>query len=317
VTALTRKLNEAPYHTPVLLSEALQFLITRSDGVYVDGTVGGGGHAEGILERLDAQGKLIALDADDDALRASGDRLRKFGTRLLLRKSTFGNLTSTLNELKVSSIDGLLLDLGVSSHQLDDASRGFSFQTDSRIDMRMDTTQVFDAGEVVNRYSEGELAEMISTYGEERHARRIARAIVRERSRGELITTGAVRNAVGSAVTGGFLAKTLARVFQAIRIEVNRELDQLRTVLAEAPRLLRRGGRLVVISYHSLEDRLVKEALRQASATSVPSGNLLVPDTVVVPTFRLLTRKPVTASEAEQWTNPRARSAKLRAAEKV
>jgi 16S rRNA (cytosine1402-N4)-methyltransferase len=210
-----------------------------------------------------------------------------------------------------------LLDLGVSSYQIDEPSKGFSFQTDELLDMRMDRHQQVDAKHVVNQYDEQALVDILWTYGEEKHSRRIAKAIVQRRIEQPIETTGQLAALIERTIGGRFLNKTLARVFQAIRIEVNNELENLRQALCDCVDVLNPGGRLVVISYHSLEDRLVKYAFRAASAQSIPSGNKIIPDTPLQPVLTMLTRKPVTASEEEMAVNPRSRSAKLRAAEKV
>jgi 16S rRNA (cytosine1402-N4)-methyltransferase len=210
-----------------------------------------------------------------------------------------------------------LLDLGVSSYQIDEPSKGFSFQTDELLDMRMDRHQQVDAKHIVNKYDEQALVDILWMYGEEKHSRRIAKAIVQRRVEQPIETTGELATLIERTVGGRFLNKTLARVFQAVRIEVNNELENLRQALCDCVDVLNPGGRLVVISYHSLEDRLVKYAFRAASAQSIPSGNKIIPDTPLQPVLTMLTRKPVTASEEEKAVNPRSRSAKLRAAEKV
>jgi 16S rRNA (cytosine1402-N4)-methyltransferase len=305
------------YHTPVLLHDVLAFLLTRADGAYIDGTLGGGGHAEAVLQRLGPHGRLLGLDADDDALTAARARLAPFGSRVQLHRSNFRDLRTVVAEHGMVPAHGLLLDLGVSSHQFDDASRGFSFRGDDRLDMRMDRRQELDAAAVVNSYEERALADLLWQYGEERRSRAIARAIARARSREPIRTTGSLAAVVESVVGAQFRVKTLARVFQAIRIEVNGELESLRRAVRDGIDILAPGGRLVIIAYHSLEDRIVKEAFREAAATSVRSGHVLVPDTPVTPLVRVLTPRPVEPDEREVDANPRARSAKLRAAERI
>jgi 16S rRNA (cytosine1402-N4)-methyltransferase len=307
----------ASYHTPVLREEVLRWLITSTDGVYVDATLGGGGHAESILQRLDPTGMLIGFDADPDAIRFAAARLSGFGEQAALVHSNFRNISAALDQRGISRIGGILFDLGVSSYQLDEPSKGFSFRGDDRLDMRMDPSQTLDARTLINEYEEEELAGIFWKYGEERASRSLARAIVRQRVKGPLETTGELVAAVKSVVGERFLIKTLARVFQALRIVVNNELENLTEALAQAILLLQPGAHVVVISYHSLEDRIVKETFKREAALIRPSGNKFVPDTILEPKLRVLTKKPVEATEEESRVNPRSRSAKLRAAEKI
>jgi 16S rRNA (cytosine1402-N4)-methyltransferase len=305
------------YHTPVLLQEVLFYLLTARNGFYVDGTLGGGGHAEAVLEQTAPSGTLIGLDLDDDALDTAGKRLARFQERVIFIKGNFRNIKLVLSQHGVNAVQGILLDLGVSSYQIDEPAKGFSFQTDEMLDMRMDRHQHLHAKLVINEYDEQALVDILWTYGEEKHSRRIAKAIVQQRLEQSIETTGQLAALIESTVGRQFLNKTLARVFQAIRIEVNNEMENLRQALCDCVDVLNPGGRLVVISYHSLEDRMVKYAFRAASAQSIPSGNKIIPDTPLKPVLKMLTRKPVTASEEERAINPRSRSAKLRAAEKV
>lgn len=301
------------YHTPVLLHEVLRFLITDVNGVYVDGTLGGGGHAEAICRQLGAGGRLICFDADADAILFASNRLAAFTQRATFVHSNFRNTGAELDALGIEQIDGLLLDLGVSSFQIDEEAKGFSFRGDEKIDMRMDQRQLLSGWNVVNEYAEEKLAEVIWKFGEERNSRRIARRIVEAR---DIDSTGKLAAIIESAVGKKFLVKTLARVFQAIRIEVNDELRALEQTLELGVKRMTSGGRIVVISYHSLEDRIVKNFFRQASAEKIPSGHKYVPDTVLVPKLQTLTKSPVEPSEQETERNPRARSAKMRVAEK-
>jgi 16S rRNA (cytosine1402-N4)-methyltransferase len=305
------------YHTPVLSQEVLFYLLTSKNGFYVDGTLGGGGHAEVILEQLALPGKLIGIDLDDDGLEAASKRLARFKEHAIFVKENFRNIKSVLSQNGITSVQGVLLDLGVSSYQIDEPTKGFSFQTDELLDMRMDRHQHVDAKHIVNQYDEQALVDILWMYGEEKHSRRIAKAIVQRRIEQSIETTGQLAALIERTVGGQFLNKTLARVFQAIRIEVNNEIENLRQALVACVDVLNPGGRLVVISYHSLEDRLVKYAFRAASAESIPSGYKIIPDTPLQPVLKILTRKPVTASEEEMAINPRSRSAKLRAAEKL
>lgn len=305
------------YHTPVLLQEVLFYLVTARNGFYIDGTLGGGGHAEAILEQLVPSGKLIGIDLDDDALEAASKRLVRFRECAIFVKGNFRNIKSVLSQNRMNPVQGILLDLGVSSYQIDEPAKGFSFQMDELLDMRMDSQQQVDAKHIVNQYDEQALVDILWKYGEEKHSRRIAKAIVQRRIEQPIETTGQLANLIERTVGGQFLNKTLARVFQAIRIEVNNEIENLRQALCDCVDILNPGGRLVVISYHSLEDRLVKYAFRAASARVIPSGNKIIPDMPLQPMLKVLTKKPVTASEEEMTMNPRSRSAKLRAAEKI
>jgi 16S rRNA (cytosine1402-N4)-methyltransferase len=305
------------YHTPVLLQEVLAYLLTDKNGFYVDGTLGGGGHAKAVIEQLDHSGKVIGFDLDDDALVASGKNLAQFGDRSIIVKDNFKNIKPVLSQLGVNSIQGILLDLGVSSFQIDESEKGFSFRSDAPLDMRMDRSQQTDAGQIVNHYDEKSLTEILWKYGEEKHSRRIARAMIRYRTHNKIESTGQLAAIIEQTVGGRFLNKNMARVFQAVRIEVNNEIENLRHAIRECIDVLNPGGRIVILSYHSLEDRLVKEAFRTASAYMISSGHKMIPDTPIKPILNVLTRKPVTASEDEMTANPRSRSAKLRAAERV
>ena len=307
----------ASYHTPVLREEVLALLVTTTGGVYVDATLGGGGHAESILQQLDPSGLLVGLDADSDAIRFASSRLPDDRRRVVLIQNNFCDITTALREKGIERVRGILFDLGVSSYQLDEPSRGFSFRSDDRLDMRMDRTQVLDARTILNNYEEGELADVLWMYGEERAARSIARFIVRQRALSPLETTGELASIVRTIVGERFLMKSLARVFQALRIEVNNELKNLESALGQAVRLLENGGRLVVISYHSLEDRIVKDTFRREAASVQRSGNKLVPDITLEPRVKILTKKPVEPTDEECRANPRARSAKLRGAERL
>jgi 16S rRNA (cytosine1402-N4)-methyltransferase len=294
-------------HVPVLLKEAIDFLNVRRGGTYIDATVGLGGHSYEIAKRLGAPGHLIGLDKDPAALEIARRKLvvsRVVGetdwpTVTLLQRS-FANLA---NDQRPATIDGLLADIGVSSLQLDDAARGFSFQAEGPLDMRMDPRSERTAEQVVNHLDERELADVIYEFGEERRSRRIARAIVRSRP---IRSTAHLADVISAAArpmnSEQRRIHPATRTFQALRIFVNRELDDLRALLDAAPRVLKPGGRVVVISFHSLEDRIVKDAFRDGAKQGY---------------FSLLTKKPLTATEEESDRNPRARSAKLRAAEKV
>jgi 16S rRNA (cytosine1402-N4)-methyltransferase len=295
----------SPNHVPVLLKEAIDFLNVRRGGTYIDATVGLGGHSYEIAKRLGAPGHLIGLDKDPAALQIAGSRLRPSGIgeadwpAIELRQASFASLA----EARSPIADGLLADIGLSSLQLSDAARGFSFQADGPLDMRMDPRSERTAEQVVNHLDERELADVIYEFGEERRSRRIARAIVRSRP---IRSTAHLAEVISAAArpmnSESRRIHPATRTFQALRIFVNRELDDLRALLKAAPRILKPGGRVVVISFHSLEDRIVKDAFREGAKQGY---------------FSLLTKKPLTATEEESDRNPRARSAKLRASEKV
>ncbi len=287
-------------HVTVMADEVLAALAVDRGGVFLDVTAGGGGHSRAILEASESA-RVIAFDRDPDAIGATQARLSEFGARAQIVRASFDAIEAYLRQAGVGPVAGLIADLGVSSHQLDDPSRGMSFRTEGPLDMRMDPDGEETAQELIERVSQDELADLIYTYGEERRSRRVARCIKQASERGELETTLDLRRAVVRAVgprrVGGIDPAT--RTFQALRIAVNGELDQLKELLALAERVVAPGGIATFISFHSLEDRLVKRALRQRSV------------------WRALTKKPVVASAAEQADNPRARSAKLRAAERV
>ena len=296
-------------HVPVLLNQAIEFLAVRRGGTYIDATLGLGGHSWEIAKRLGAPGRLIGFDKDPAALEQARERLTTPPPELAADwpqiELVHASFAEVAQHVAPASADGLLADLGVSSMQLENAGRGFSFQADGPLDMRMNTQSGQTAEQVVNRFDERELADAIYEFGEERRSRRIARAIVRARP---IRTTAHLAEVVSAAARPMNQAERrihpATRTFQALRILVNRELDDLRELLSSnaAPQVLKKGGRLVVISFHSLEDRIVKDALRESSHNGV---------------FRLLTKKPATADEEEIDRNPRARSAKMRAAERT
>ena len=290
-------------HVPVLLKEAIDFLAVRRGGTYIDATVGLGGHSYEIAKRLGAPGHLIGLDKDPAALKIAREGLTQgedWPTITLLHRS----FAEIAKGQRPATIDGILADIGVSSLQLDDAKRGFSFQADGPLDMRMDPRSERSAEQVVNHLDERQLADVIYEFGEERRSRRIARAICRSRP---IRSTAHLADVISAAArpmnSEQRRIHPATRTFQALRIFVNRELDDLRALLEAAPRILKPGGRVVVISFHSLEDRIVKDAFREGAIKNKY--------------FRVLTKKPVTATELENDRNPRARSAKLRAAERI
>ena len=307
-------------HVPVLFDEVISGLDIKSGGIYVDGTLGGAGHASGICERLGENGWLIGIDCDSDAIGAAGKRLESFGCRKSLIKSNYSEIKLVLSELGVEGVNGALLDLGVSSFQLDNPERGFSYMHDAPLDMRMDAQGSICAEDVVNGYSREELARIISEYGEERWAARIAQFIERERKKKRITSTFELVDVIKAAIPvqarreGPHPAK---RTFQAIRIEVNNELGRLEGAVSDFIDVLLPGGRLAVISFHSLEDRIVKNVFdkRLDPCTCPPDFPVCVCGKK--PDVRKITKKPVTASPEELEKNPRARSAKLRIIEKL
>lgn len=306
-------------HLPVLAKEVSTFLAPRPGGVYVDATVGGAGHAVATAASIGPDGVLIGIDRDMTAIEASRAKLSGSEARIHLVRESYANLRAILRELKIKRVDGILFDLGVSSPQLDEVERGFSYQHDAPLDMRMDRSQFLTAGHLVNEAPEEELARIIWQYGEERWARRIAAFIVRERRNAPLVTTGQLVEVIKAAIPARARRQgphPARRTFMALRIAVNDELNVLAKGLDEAVDLLAQGGRLVVISFHSLEDRLVKtEFVKWSRRCRCGPGP--GPCGCGGPVLELLTRKPVSAGPDELAANPRARSAKLRAAVKL
>ena len=307
-------------HKPVMLKEVLEVLRVKPDGTYIDCTVGGGGHAAGILKLLGPQGRLVGLDRDPEALAAARVRLGN-DPRVWLVRTNFRRLAPVTAELGINAVDGILYDLGVSSYQLDNPDRGFTYWEDVALDMRMDREETVTAADLLNTLSAAELARVIREYGEERWAARIADFIVAERARRPVTTTGRLVEIIKMAVPAG--ARRIGphparRTFQALRIVVNQELDALKESLPQALALLKPGGRLVVLSYHSLEDRIVKEFIRAAAG-----GGCVCPPAAPVcvcgkkPQLVPLTKRPRTPTGEELGRNPRSRSARMRAAEKV
>ncbi|TAN35899.1 MAG: 16S rRNA (cytosine(1402)-N(4))-methyltransferase RsmH [Verrucomicrobia bacterium] len=304
-------------HLPVLLAEAVAALCVRADGTYVDGTAGGGGHAETIARQLGGAGRLLALDRDAAAVLRVRARLASYGNRVCVEHANFTDMETIALSKGWKPVDGIVLDLGVSSFQLDEPERGFSFMNDAALDMRMDRTQTLTAADLVRRMDEQELADVFWRYGEEPASRRIARAIATERASAPIETTGHLAAVVERAV-GGRRGKIhpATRVFQALRLAVNGELENLEKGLESALRLLASGGRLAVISFHSLEDRIVKHTLQAHAGRweNLPAGGRRWVGQQ--PAVNLLTRRPVTPTPEECEYNPRARSAKLRVAER-
>lgn len=307
------------HHISVLLRECIEQLQIKPDGIYVDGTMGGGGHSLEIAKRL-TTGRLIAIDQDPNAHLAAGKRLAAHEGKITFVRDNFGNIANILDKLGIEKIDGMLLDIGVSSHQLDEAERGFSYQQDAPLDMRMNPDKPFSAYDVVNGYSEDELDRVIFTYGEERWARRIAQFIVQEREKKPIETTGELVEVIKKAVPKGARKDgphPAKRTFQAIRIEVNGELDVLEDAIAAVSERLHEGGRLCIITFHSLEDRIVKEAFRRQENPCICPPQFPVCVCGKKPLGRVITRKPILPTKEELEENPRARSAKLRVLEGV
>ena len=304
-------------HQPVMVKEVLEGLAPEKCDVIVDATVGTGGHAEAILAKLKGEAKLICIDRDRDALRIAKKRLARHEGRVHFAHLEFGRIEAFLSDLNLRSVSGFLFDLGLCALHLQNAQRGFSFQLDGPLDMRMDRSQPRNAYEVVNSYSSSELAGILREFGQEKYSKRIARAVVNRRKRSPIRTTFQLRDLVESAIDKRYRIKSLARVFQAIRIEVNDELNQLKSGLNQAIGLLAPGGRLVLISYHSLEHRLIREQLRQKSRGCICPPDLPVCGCKARAVLRVITRKPVVPTPEEIDANPSARSAKLWAAERL
>ena len=306
-------------HTSVLLEEVLENLAIRPDGIYVDGTLGGGGHSFHILERLTAGGRLIGIDQDTDAIAAAGERLSQFGDAVTIVHDNYEHIANVLEDLSVPSVDGILLDLGVSSYQLDNPERGFTYRTDAPLDMRMDQSSALTAREIVNTYSEEELTRILREYGEEKCAARIAANICRQRKVKPLETTGDLSSIVRASIPARMREKggnPDKRTFQAIRIACNRELDVLRDSLDTMIGLLKPGGRLCVITFHSLEDRIVKNAFRRNENPCTCPPEFPVCVCGKKSRGRVITRKAIVPSARELEVNRRSASAKLRVFEK-
>ena len=307
------------HHVSVLLQECLDGLNIKSDGIYVDGTLGGAGHSSQIAKRL-TTGRLIGIDRDPVALQAVGERLKPYADRVTLVHSNFCEIKSVMQTLGISGVDGILLDLGVSSPQLDDGNRGFSYMADVPLDTRMNSQDALDAKIVVNTWSQEELRRILYTYGEERYAPQIAAAICRRREEKPIQTTLELVDIIRSAMPPAALREKqhpAKRSFQAIRIAVNDELGSVEKIMEDAIPLLNPGGRLAVITFHSLEDRIVKTAMSAAAKGCTCPPNFPVCVCGNKPKVKLISRKPIIAGDEELQVNPRSRSAKLRVCEKI
>ncbi len=307
-------------HRSVLLQETIDGLSIKPDGTYVDGTLGGGGHSLEVCKRLGSKGRIVGIDQDAAAIKAAGIRLKDFGEKVTIVRSNYCEMKSRLHELGIDRVDGIILDLGVSSYQLDTAERGFSYREDAPLDMRMDTRQKMTARDIVNGYEEKELYRVIRDYGEDKFAKNIARHIVMEREKGQIETTGQLTEIVRRAIPMKFQKKSghpAKRTFQAIRIELNRELEVLRDSLDDMIDLLNPGGRLCIITFHSLEDRIVKSAFKKNEHPCTCPSDFPVCVCGKVPKGSIVTKKPILPGEEELKENSRAKSAKLRIFERA
>ena len=306
-------------HKPVLLEECMRGLRLQAGGTWFDGTVGGGGHSYEILKRTSPNGQLIATDLDESAIAAAGERLAEFAGRFRIYKNNYKNFAAVLDEAGVSELDGALLDFGVSSFQLDERERGFSYMQDAPLDMRMDAKAPFTAEDVVNGYTEEELAKLLKEYGEERFAKNIARNVAAARKKARIRTTGELARLVEESIPAKFRQNgpCARKTFQAIRIEVNGELDGLEEAVKGLARRLKKGGRLCILTFHSLEDRIVKNAFRDLATDCTCDKSLPVCVCGKKKEVEIITHKPLTASAEELQNNSRAKSAKLRIAERV
>lgn len=307
-------------HYSVLLQETIENLNIKQDGIYVDGTLGGGGHALEVVKRLSADGRFYGIDQDAAAIEAAGERLKEHMDKVTIIRSNYANMKRVLSEQGVAKVDGIVLDLGVSSYQLDTIERGFSYKYDTALDMRMDQRQTLTAKEIVNEYSEMDLFRIIRDYGEDKFAKNIAKHIVTNRAKGPIETTGQLNEIIKAAipakmrVTGGHPSK---KTFQAIRIECNRELEVLRDTLDDMIEMLNPGGRLCIITFHSLEDRMVKTAFKNAENPCTCPSEFPVCVCGKAPLGAVVGRKPILPSDKELAENKRSKSAKLRVFEKT
>lgn len=306
-------------HVSVLLNECLEGLNIKNDGIYADGTLGGAGHSKEIVKQL-KDGLLIGIDQDSNAILKAQDELKDFSDNVVLVHNNFRNIKSILDELKIEGIDGILLDLGVSSHQLDVAERGFSYNQDAPLDMRMNSEQKLTAWDIVNNYSQKELLSIIREYGEEKWASRIVEFIIKEREEKSIDTTQELVDVIKKAIPSGARREgphPAKRTFQAIRIEVNQELEILKDTIIDITSALKPNGRICIITFHSLEDRIVKHTFKELSLDCICPPKYPICNCDKRRELKIITRKPITPTEGELEKNPRSRSAKLRIAEKV
>lgn len=306
-------------HKPVLLEEVIENLNIKPDGIYIDGTLGGGGHSKEILKKLNKDGLLIGIDQDKEALEAAKNNLKDYKDQVIFVNDNYSNLENILKENNIKKVDGILLDIGVSSHQVDTQERGFSYHNDGPLDMRMNREANISAYDIVNNYSQNELSEIIYKYGEEKWAKRISEFIVKGRKIKPIETTLELVEILKKAIPSGARRDKHPgiKTFQAIRIEVNKELDVLENIIPKAINSLKPGGRLCIISFHSLEDRIVKEAFNYAFSTCICPDELPICVCDKEREIKIITRRPIEASEIEKKENSRARSSKLRVCEKL
>ena len=308
-------------HKPVMLEECMEALSLKDGGIWYDATVGGGGHSYEILKRTSKNGRLIATDLDDEAIEAATNRLKEFEGRFQIFKSNYKDYEGVFESAGIDKIDGALIDFGISSHQIDDADRGFSYKSkEAPLDMRMNTSAYLTAEIVLNTYSEEALARILKTYGEETFAKQIARNVVKERAEKPLKTSGDFAEIIKKSIPAKFRfggAPCERKSFQAIRIEVNAELDGLYQLVTSLTRRLKKGGRIAILTFHSLEDRIVKEAFRALESPCTCPGNFPVCVCGKKPEIKIITRKPITATEEELANNSRSKCAKLRVAERL
>lgn len=315
---MEKKMEKEFKHTPVLLNECLDGLNIKPEGIYVDGTLGGGGHSREILKRL-TTGKLIAFDKDDDALTTTKEKLKEFGDKIIYIKSDFKNMYNVIKDLGIDHVDGILLDLGVSSHQIDTAERGFSYRFEGKLDMRMDRTSDLTAYDVVNNYSREELLRILYNYGEESFAKLIVNKIIESRQVKNIETTTELVSIIESAVPKKFWGKgsVAKKTFQAIRIEVNHELEGLKMAINQMVDLLSNDGRLAIITFHSLEDRVVKTVFKERSTNCICDKTLPFCVCNHKADAMLVNKKPIEATKKELELNSRSSSAKLRVLQKI
>jgi 16S rRNA (cytosine1402-N4)-methyltransferase len=307
-------------HKPVMLEECMEGLALKDGGIYFDGTVGGGGHSYEILKRTTPDGRLIATDLDDEAIEAASKRLQEFNGRFEIYKSNYKDFSIVFDRAGIDKIDGALLDFGISSHQIDDEDRGFTYRkADAPLDMRMNTSAYLTAEIVLNTYSEEALVRILKTYGEETFAKQIARNVVKYREQKPLKTSGEFAEIIKNSIPAKFRygAPCERKSFQALRIEVNGELEGLYELVVSLTRRLKKGGRIAILTFHSLEDRIVKEAFREMESPCTCPGNFPVCVCGKKPEIKIITKKPITASAQELEDNSRSKCAKLRIAEKI
>ena len=307
-------------HTPVMPDEVVYFLKCESGGLYIDGTLGGGGHTARILEAAEPDGRVIGIDHDEDAINEARENLKNYISRVTTVKGNFADIKGILGEMGITGVNGIVLDLGVSSYHLEKPERGFSFRFEGPLDMRMDRSKDRTAREIVNKLREKELADIFRQYGEERWANKIAKAIVKRRKVGQITTTTELADIVCSSIPARYHPRDIhpaTRTFQALRIVVNDELRNLERAIDDGVHLIKSGGRFVVISFHSLEDRVVKERFRALERGCICPLDFPECRCGKKPVLRIITKKPVIPSPAEIMSNPRARSAKMRAAERI